>query len=244
MIYGLYHSAGETVGLLGDVLHQHNLPFHDLHLHEGDGLPRDTSDLEGLIVMGGPMNVDEVHKYPFLRDEVRLIEKMISENKPVLGICLGAQLIAKALGSKVYPNKHKEVGWHPIQLTREGKIDSHMKHFPAETTVLHWHGDTFDLPKDTTHLARSKKCENQAFRYGDNVYGLQFHLEVTPGMVKSWCGSSDGKKDLAGANMRDVDVINASSAAHAKLKPLAEKFFTSYLRNSFGQSSVGNLLSV
>lgn len=235
MIYGLYHSAGETVGLLGDVLRQHNLPFHDLHLYEGDGLPRDTSDLEGLIVMGGPMNVDEVHAYPFLREEVTLIEKMISEHKPVLGICLGAQLIAKAFGSRVYPNKHKEVGWHPIELTSSGKTDPHLKHLPSSTSVLHWHGDTFDLPKGTVHLARSKKCENQAFRHGDNVYGLQFHLEATPGMVRSWCASADGIKDLVGAGETAEGVIQLTPQAHSTLLPLAEKFFANYLRSSYGK---------
>ncbi len=239
MIYGLYHSAGETVGLLGDVLKKLHLPFHDLHLYEGDGLPRDTSDLEGLIVMGGPMNVDDVATYPFLREEVSLLEKMISEKKPVLGICLGAQLIAKALGARVYPNKYKEVGWHPVDLTPAGRTDAHFKDFPLQQTVLHWHGDTFDLPSHAVQLARTAKCENQAYRYGDNVYALQFHLEVTPAMVKSWCESPDGKKDLAGAGENGAAVIKATPSHCKHLQPRAEKFFSSYLRTSFG-----NLLSV
>lgn len=235
MIYGLYHSVGETVGLLGDVLHKLDLPFRDVHLYEGDGLPRDTSDLSGLIVMGGPMNVDDIDNYPFLKDEAILIEKMISEEKPVLGICLGAQLIAKALGSKVYPNKHKEVGWHPVELTPEGKTDPLFKKLAPETTVLHWHGDTFDLPKGTVHLARSKRCDNQAFRYGQHVYGLQFHLECTPGMVQSWCKSNDGKKDLAAAGEKGEDVLKGTPAHFKKLEPMATQFFTHYLQTSFGK---------
>src|SRR5690348_2906406 len=123
MIYALYHSPTETVGFLGEVMKKLHLPFSELHLYSGDGLPRDTHLLTGLIVMGGPMNVDEVTQYPFLFEEVRLIEKILAEEKPVLGICLGAQLLAKALGSKVYANKEKEVGWHPIHLTEEGRQD-------------------------------------------------------------------------------------------------------------------------
>src|SRR5207249_2237983 len=105
MIYALYHSKTETVGYLGDILKKLNLPFRELHLYSGDGLPRDGHLLSGLIVMGGPMNVDEVVKYPFLFEEVRLIEKLLCEGKPVLGICLGSQLVAKALGSKVFANQ-------------------------------------------------------------------------------------------------------------------------------------------
>src|SRR5437870_2159639 len=113
MIFALYHAAGETVGILGALLKEKRIPFTEVHLHEGEGLPRDTSDLEGLIVMGGGMNVDDVIEFPFLLPEVQLIENVLAEDKPVLGICLGSQLIAKALGAKVYAQPRKEVGWLP-----------------------------------------------------------------------------------------------------------------------------------
>jgi GMP synthase (glutamine-hydrolysing) len=177
MIYALYHSRTETVGSLGEVLKRLGLPLRELHLYQGDGLPRDTHQLTGLIVMGGPMNVDDVNRYPFLFEEVRLLEKVLCEEKPVLGICLGAQLIAKALGSKVFPNKEKEVGWHPITPTEAAATDSVFQEVPDSLDVLHWHGDTFHLPEGAVHLARSARCENQAFRWKENTYGLQFHLE-------------------------------------------------------------------
>jgi GMP synthase-like glutamine amidotransferase len=181
------------------------------------------------------MNVDEVQKYPFLTEEVLLIEKMLAEEKPILGICLGAQLIAKALGSRVFPNDHKEVGWHPISLTPAAATDPLFKKMPKEMNVLHWHGDTFNLPKNAVHLARSTRCENQAFRYGKNTYGLQFHLEVTPGMLVSWCRSKDGRADLAAAGEDGEHVLKVTDAAHAELSPWAETFFTDYLHSSFGK---------
>lgn len=235
MIFGLYHSRGETVGLIADVLKQLRLPFKDVHLHDGEGLPRDTSDLEGLIVMGGPMNVDEVQKYPFLLPEVQLIEKVLSEKKPVLGICLGAQLIAKALGEKVYPNTTKEVGWHPIQITPQGRKDPAFKNLPGTPNVLHWHGDTFDMPKGAVHLARTDKCLSQAFRWEDNVYALQFHLEVTPAMTKKWCQADCEQDFIKAAGETPEQIIKVTPQHAAALEPLAKTFFTSYLKNAYSQ---------
>lgn len=233
MIYALYHNRSETMGLLGDTLKKLGLHFGELHLYKGDGLPRDTHHLTGLIVMGGPMNVDDINEYPFLFEEVRLIEKLLAVQKPVLGICLGAQLIAKALGSKVYPNKHKEVGWHPIERTQLSFTDPIFSRLPQSLEVLHWHGDTFDLPKDAIHLAKSDRCENQAFRYGDNTFGLQFHLEVTPSMVTTWVRSSDGKKDIRNAGMTGKDILQKTPQAFENLKPIADSFFTNYLESSY-----------
>lgn len=233
MIYGLYHHPGETIGSIGDVLKKLDLPFREIHLHDGDGLPRNTSDLEGLIIMGGPMNVDEIDKYPFLLQEVNLLEKVIKDKKPVLGICLGAQLIAKALGCNVYPNKTKEVGWHSIALTKEAGVDPILKQAPHQLTVLHWHGDTFDLPSGAIHLARSKKCENQAFRVGENVYGFQFHFEVTPSMVKSWVESKEGQADVKAAGERSEQILLATSAACNALKPVSDRVFAAYFKSSY-----------
>ncbi len=235
MIYALYHTPTETVGAIEDVLKKMNLPYREVHLYKGDGFPRDTHLLSGLIVMGGPMNVDDVADYPFLLEEVRLIEKLIDEKKPVLGICLGAQLIAKALGSKVYKNSEKEVGWHPIQLTEAAKSDPVFSALPQELTVLHWHGDTFHLPNGAVHLARSPRCENQAFRWGENTYALQFHLEVTPAMVTSWVKSIDGKKDVQDAGEKTEDILNQTPDAFSHLQPHAEKIFSDVFRLSYAK---------
>lgn len=147
-------------------------------LFAGDALP-EIREIDMLIVMGGPMNVYEEKKYPWLAGEKRHIERAIAANKAVLGICLGAQLIADALGSRVYANKHKEIGWFPVQKTEQaGKIPA-FGALSDEMVVFHWHGDTFDLPQGAIHAARSAACENQAFIYDGRVAGLQFHLETT-----------------------------------------------------------------
>jgi len=131
-----------------------------------------------LIVMGGPMGVHDVEQYPWLTEEKQFIRDFIDTEKPVLGICLGAQLIASALGAKVSRNPHKEIGWWPIQ----GCANESHKHFafPDELTVFHWHGDTFDIPNGAQRIATNTACANQAFQYGNSVIGLQFHIELTP----------------------------------------------------------------
>ncbi len=137
----------------------------------------DPSDIDFLIVMGGPMSVNDERRFPWLVDEKRFIGKVIEVGKPVLGICLGAQLIASALGAEVYPNDVKEIGWFPVEgVSSDG--DSIFK-FPASFDVFHWHGETFDLPAGAVRLAKSAGCRNQAFQLGMRVIGLQFHLEVT-----------------------------------------------------------------
>jgi GMP synthase-like glutamine amidotransferase len=132
-----------------------------------------------LIVMGGPMSVNDEDDLPWLTEEKRFIEKAIVRGKAVVGICLGAQLIADVLGARVYKNPVKEIGWFPVELTEEGKKNPLFADFPTTQEVLHWHGETFDLPSGAVHIAKSKDCPNQAFVYGKNVVGLQFHLEST-----------------------------------------------------------------
>jgi GMP synthase-like glutamine amidotransferase len=151
-------------------------------LHANDPLPN-ISAIDWLIVMGGPMGVYDQDRYPWLKDEIAVIGEAIAAGKTVMGICLGAQLIAAALGAKVYPNTQKEIGWFPVTVTDEGRRSRLLRSFPTELPVFHWHGDTFDLPPGGTHLIASAACANQAFSYRDRVVGLQFHLEVTPAGV-------------------------------------------------------------
>lgn len=132
-----------------------------------------------LIVLGGPMSVNEEQKNPWIVNEKKFIEKAIAAGKKVLGICLGAQLIADVLGARVYPNTEKEIGWFPVEFTPEGRSHPLFSSFPEKQTVFHWHGDTFDLPAGAVHIASSEACRNQAFVYGNNVVGLQFHLELS-----------------------------------------------------------------
>ncbi len=138
-----------------------------------------VKDIDWLVIMGGPMNVYEELQYPWLPEEKAFIGKAIENHKVVIGICLGAQLIADVLGARISPNRHKEIGWHPVY-----RIAS-SAHLPQVSAIedildaLHWHGDTFDLPDGAVHLARSEACENQAFLYDERILGLQFHLEMT-----------------------------------------------------------------
>lgn len=147
--------------------------------HLDDPLPK-VDAIDWLIVMGGPMGVYNQDRHPWLTEEIAFIREAIDRRKTVFGICLGAQLIAAALGAKVYPNTHKEIGWFPVTLTEQGRQSPLLQDFPSKLPVFHWHGDTFDLPAKSTHLMTSSACVNQAFSYGDRVIGLQFHLEVTP----------------------------------------------------------------
>ncbi|MDG2992146.1 type 1 glutamine amidotransferase [Candidatus Synechococcus calcipolaris G9] len=142
-------------------------------------------DLDGLVIMGGPMNVDEGDLYPWLAPEKAFIESVIAAGKPILGICLGAQLLARVLGARVYPGSEKEIGWFPIQPTPAAMELPLCQGWRETFPVFHWHGDTFDLPRGAIHLARSAVCPHQAFLWGDRVLGLQFHLESTPETVKT-----------------------------------------------------------
>ncbi len=140
----------------------------------------------GLIVLGGPMSVYDDAGFPHLLTEVELIRDALQRGIPILGICLGAQLLARALGASVRPNPRKEIGWYDVSLTEEGRLDPLFGHFAQSERIFQWHGDTFDLPDQAVRLAHSEACENQAFRYGEHAYGLQFHLEVDAALIERW----------------------------------------------------------
>lgn len=154
-----------------------------VQVFDEDPIPEDLGDHRGLIVMGGPMGADDTNEYPFLLREKELIGNALSEERPVLGVCLGAQLIAEVLGAEVRPAPDPEIGWYPLELTAEGRSDPVLGTAPEELTAFHWHGDVFELPDGATHLARSEKTDHQAFRYGSAVYGFLFHLEVNRAII-------------------------------------------------------------
>ncbi len=137
-----------------------------------------TSDFDALFVMGGPMSVHDEPRYAWLKREKEFVARAISEGKKVIGICLGAQIIAEVLGAKVYKNQFREIGWFPLRKTVPSGLSAG-DIFPESFHAFHWHGETFSLPPGALHCARSEACENQAFSYGDNVLALQFHLEST-----------------------------------------------------------------
>lgn len=180
------HIAFEDLGSLADVLKQRN--YHINYFEAGaDELSEIDSSLADLmIVLGGPIGAYDEQDYPFLLDELRLLEGRLANDQPTLGICLGAQLMARVLGAKVYPGAQgKEIGWSPITLNQAGQ-QSALRHLANADAVLHWHGDTFDLPPNCTHLAVSTHYQNQAFTYKQNSMALQFHPEVTPYSLERW----------------------------------------------------------
>lgn len=150
----------------------------------GDPLPEiDSFDM--LIVLGGPMGVGDLQEFPWLEEEIRFIEQVINKAIPVLGICLGAQLIARALGSKVYRGEYTEIGWYPVTFLADNFPKSVQEHIPADPVVYHWHGDTFDLPNGAKLLAETSATPHQGFFYDDKVIGLQFHLETNEQAVEN-----------------------------------------------------------
>ncbi len=160
-------------------------------LYDSSTLPG-VESFDWLVVMGGPMNVYQEDIHPWLAPEKLLIGEAVKAGKTVVGICLGAQLIADVLGAQVYQGKHKEIGWLPVELTEQAAGHNIFGFLPRRFTVFQWHGDTFNLPEGAVHLARSEACENQAFLYEDRVLGLQFHLESTLASVLrlvEHCGS-------------------------------------------------------
>lgn len=179
IIHYLQHVAFEGLGSIEKWAHNHRLGISAVRLYEG-GLFPEPEHLEALVVLGGPMGIDEEDKYSWLVPEKRFIEKVIKSGAPVLGICLGAQLLAQVLGAKVYANKDKEIGWFSVEKTAPPNAHKISAALPDKMEVFHWHGDTFDLPEDAIHLYRSEICANQGFIYDKKVVGLQFHMETTP----------------------------------------------------------------
>lgn len=178
----LQHVIFEGLGSIEAWLQKEGFEITSTKFYESTTLP-EVDEFDLLIVMGGPMSVNDEERYPWLRIEKQFIKESISAGKAVLGICLGAQLIANALGESVFPNRRKEIGWFPIH-----SVESDNKScfsFPKSIEVFHWHGETFDLPETATLLASSEACKNQAFQLGTSTIGLQFHLETTPESAKA-----------------------------------------------------------
>jgi GMP synthase (glutamine-hydrolysing) len=187
----LRHEIFEHAGHFGRLIHSSDkrLIYHDL----GDPIRLDGH--AGVVILGGPMSANGPS--PGLADELEMIEKALRTRMPLLGICLGSQLIAKALGARVYRNPELEIGWEPVHFTDAGQSDPVFQGIDSPTTFFHWHGETFDLPAGAEWLAWSEKCRHQAYRYGSNVYGLQFHPEVTPEMIVDWSSQLVNCGDVA-----------------------------------------------
>lgn len=195
------HAPLEGIGTIAGALHRHNIACRvvDAYLKSGNdsGNAPALNDAAGLIVMGGPMSAND--DLAWLRHEIGVIQEAVHRGIPVLGVCLGAQLIARALGAKVYKNPEKEIGWGWVRSTEAARGDRLFDRFPDPEMVFQWHGETLDLPPGAELLAYGDACRNQAFRAGRNVYGIQFHLEVTPDIITDWL-----RQDAACGDLREA----------------------------------------
>jgi GMP synthase-like glutamine amidotransferase len=208
----------EGLGLIASSLREFELGYADVDLFARVAPPPDLSVCAALIVLGGPMSAND--DSPHIRGALRLIEEACSAGLPVLGVCLGAQLIARTLGAAVYRNPVKEIGWAPVSWTEAGRRDRLFHGLTSPEVVFHWHGETFDLPRGAELLAFSGACRHQAFRVGDNVHGLQFHLEVTPEMITDWLGQPANEADV-----RQLDSPIDPKANSVRLRELASIVF-------------------
>jgi GMP synthase-like glutamine amidotransferase len=195
-IHYFQHVPFEGLGSIEKWVLAKNHVLTGTHFYELHRFP-ELDNIDWLIVMGGPMGVYDENQYPWLATEKEFITKAIAKGKTVLGICLGAQLIAEVLGAKVYPNSQKEIGWFPIKLSAQALQSPIMKNLPENFSVFHWHGDTFDLPEGALHLAESQACLNQAFSYKEKVLGLQFHFEVDAAAVEGMIEGADAELSKA-----------------------------------------------
>ncbi len=212
------HVPFEDLGRIAPALARTGAGIEYVDLFGDPVRPVDVSSAAGLVFMGGPMSAND--ELPYLRRELDIIGEAAASGKPVLGICLGAQLIAKALGGRVYRNPVKEIGWYPVTWTPAAATDALLEGLSGADTVFHWHGETFDLPAGSEWLAYSENCRHQAFRWGDSVYGFQFHLEVTPEMIADWT-----RQDLNSADVRELAHMPDPYANAARLEELSAQVF-------------------
>jgi GMP synthase-like glutamine amidotransferase len=211
------HVPFEGLGLIAPALAARRIAVDYADLYQVDAPLPGIASYDGLIFLGGPMSVND--DLPFLQREMELIRQAMAPRRPVLGICLGAQLIARALGATVRRNPVKEIGWYDLTFTGAAGGDRLFDGLSRET-VFHWHGETFDLPPGGELLAASELCRNQAFRVGESVYGLQFHLEVTPEMIADWCVRDENCGDV-----RELDRTIDASYNSPRMAALSARVF-------------------
>jgi GMP synthase (glutamine-hydrolysing) len=225
------HVAVEPLGTLDALIRArgHRIRFHNFERHP-DTEP-EVERYRGLIVLGGPMNVEDQHQRPHLKTELDAIERALEQGKPVLGICLGAQLLAHVLGAPVQRHRNAELGWYEIKMSAEGRSDPVLGAAGERLPVFQWHSYSYDLPNGATHLARTETCEQQAFRFGNNAYGFQFHLEADEAVIERWLALPTFRAELAAAGLPpDAQSIRAETAKLvAATRRAADAVFNNFL---------------
>ena len=222
-VVAIQHIECETPGLIEEALKSKGYSIESIQTFLGQPAPEDLGAARGLVVMGGPMGVYESRRFPFLRDEMRLIQRTLHEAKPVLGVCLGSQLLAAALGSEVRKGARKEIGWRPVTLMPSALEDPLLKSGASPFMAFHWHGDVFDVPAGATNLATSGLTACQGFRYGSNAYGFLFHMEITPEILK--CMLHTFREELEEEHLSADDIASRTSEYLPRLQTFGRSVF-------------------
>ena len=221
------HIACEGPGYLGDYLTSRGIPFHIICVDQGEEVPEDLAACSGLVFMGGPMSVNE--PIPWIEKELKLIRMAYQENIPVLGHCLGGQLISKALGGEITSNPVCEMGWYPVRGVENSHSRDLLKDLPEQFEVFHWHGETFSLPEGAVPLLQSDICKCQAFIIG-NCLALQCHVEMKNNMVQEWFDfyEDDVPEPSLSVQSREQMLENLEGRIH-KSKAVADVFYEKWL---------------
>jgi GMP synthase-like glutamine amidotransferase len=207
----LKHAPSEGPGTLGSFLESHGVDLATVNLCDGMPLPSAHRGAAAVLVLGGPMSANDDEQYPYLTEECRFLRETARSGIPVLGICLGAQLLARAFGGRVAKAPREEVGFSRVRVTPDGESDALFAGLGRELEVFQWHADTFSLPDSAALLAAGENCRNQAFRVGGPAYGLQFHVEVTRNMVADWL--ADREERTKALDDFDASALRLASAA-------------------------------
>lgn len=226
----LQHVPFEGLGSIGPWLDAQGFTVTATRFFDDARLPA-AGDVDFVVVMGGPMSVNDEAAYPWLAAEREFLRSVVDAGKPVLGVCLGAQLLASAMGARVVPNRVKEIGWYPVQAVPTA--DQSVFRFPAELEVFHWHGETFDLPTGSIRLARSEACENQAFQLGPAAIGLQFHLETTPESALEIVAACRDELQPSRFVQSDAEILAASEQRYRAIHGVMSEIL-SYLHRAGG----------
>jgi GMP synthase-like glutamine amidotransferase len=221
------HIASEGPGYLGTFLERARRPYRLISVDQGETIPADVSDTAALVFMGGPMSVND--PLPWIEDELRLIRTARAQRVPMLGHCLGAQLISKALGGRVYANSVKEIGWLPVQQADNAAARHWFDGLAAEFEVFHWHGETYTLPEGAVNILKSTHCAEQAYAL-DNCLAFQCHIEMTADMVREWADINDHELATPSTTVQSaVQMAERLEARVAVLNTLAEGVYGRWL---------------
>jgi GMP synthase (glutamine-hydrolysing) len=225
----LQHLADEGLGTIAEALDGWGISALTIRIFDGEKVPARIEKADGLIVLGGPVGVYEAATYPYLSDEIELIKDALKEIKPVLGICLGSQLLAAALGAKVYKSERQEIGWRPVKsYAAAARNDLLWNAVENQFTAFHWHGDVFELPAGAVSLASSSLTEHQAFRYGKNAYGILFHPEATREIIFSM--TRDFADEAAQAGIAPAQILADTEKHLSTFKATADKIFNGWAK--------------